>query len=119
MRSLAADLRMLRRLLTEEQAALRDGGLARLQPVAARKAALIERLAAVEVAVPASDRRVLAEVATLARRNAQLIQAALAGLRDAGALLDRLRHPPALETYARDGTRQALGTAAGSLERRA
>lgn len=119
MSALAADLRMLRRLLVEEQGALRDGALARLQPVALRKAALIERLAAIETTATPSERRILSEVETLARRNAQLTEAALAGLRDAGALLDRLRHPPALETYARDGTRQPLAVASGSLERRA
>lgn len=115
--SAQGDLRMLRRILADEQAALRDGTLGRLPQLSARKVALIERLS--DMSRSTGDSRLLAEVARLAQRNGELIQAALSGVRDAQALLDRMRQPQVLETYARDGSRQAMGTSAATMERRA
>ena len=119
MSAIAADLRMLRRLLTEEQAALQGGALTRLPQVAQHKAALVDRLARSAPQVAARDRPALADVLRLARRNSDLFDAALAGLRDAQTLLAQIRQPPALETYARDGSRQVLEQPARNLERRA
>jgi flagellar biosynthesis/type III secretory pathway chaperone len=118
-----ARLKHLRRLVTlleEERAALHDTDLARLDRLTPRKVQLLDRLAA-ENEAPASDdeARELRTVQSLARRNAGLIEAALAGLRDVQALLDRAREPAAHATYGRDGTRQDMGAHAGRLDGRA
>jgi flagellar biosynthesis/type III secretory pathway chaperone len=113
-------LRRLVMLLEEERAALFDTDLARLDRLTPRKVQLLDQLAA-DAAGPASDdeARELEAVQSLARRNTGLIEAALAGLRDVQALLDRARQPATHATYGRDGTRQDMGTSAGRLDGRA
>ena len=120
---MSARLRHLRRLVTlleEERAALHDTDLARLDGLTPRKMQLLDQIAADTVAPASADEaREIEEVQSLARRNAGLIEAALAGLRDVQALLDRARQPAAHATYGRDGTRQDMGPTAGRLDGRA
>ena len=114
------DLRRLVSLLEEERAALRETDLARLERRAPRQARLLDQIET-ETAGDASPAELheLSEVRRLAGRNAGLIEAALAGLRDVQALLDRVRQPAPHATYGRDGTREAMGHPAGRLDGRA
>ncbi|WP_209427290.1 hypothetical protein [Pararhodobacter sp. SW119] len=120
MTSRLKDLRRLVSLLEEERAALRETDLARLDRLAPRKAQLLEQIED-EADVPASDDEMqeLSAVRRLAGRNARLIEAAMAGLREVQALLDRARNPVQHSTYGRDGRRAALGQTAGRLDGRA
>ncbi len=114
------DLRRLVSLLEEERAALRETDLERLERLAPRKARLLDQIEAGTAAPATEDElRALSDVRALAGRNAGLIEAALAGLRDVQALLDRVREPMPHTTYGRDGTRATLGQAAGRLDGRA
>lgn len=113
------DLQKLARLLEDERAALRGRNMDRIGQLAPRKLELIERLEAgpsdlLPGAAPLGDR-----VAQSARRNQQLIGAALDGVRDAQELLARARLPRSHETYARDGMREKIDSAPGRLEKRA
>jgi len=120
---MSARLRHLRRLVTlleEERAALHNTDLARLDRLTPRKQQLLDQLANDTVAPASQDEaRELAAVTSLAHRNAGLIEAALAGLRDVQALLDRARQPARHATYGRNGTRETMGPTAGRLDGRA
>lgn len=113
-------LRRLVALLEEERAALHATDLARLERLTPRKDKLLDQLFT-DPAPETSDAeaREFEAVQALARRNAGLIEAALAGLRDVQALLDRAREPARHATYGRDGTREAMGPTAGRLDGRA
>jgi len=114
------DLRKLARLLDDERTALNKGDLARIGQLGPRKLALVERIEAhAPMALPEDARPLGARIAKNARRNQQLIAAALQGVRDAQQLLSRARLPCRHETYARDGARQKIDSAPGQLERRA
>jgi flagellar biosynthesis/type III secretory pathway chaperone len=120
---MSARLKYLRRLVTlleEERAALKDTDLARLDRLAPRKAQILDQIVR-EATEPASENeaRELEAVRILARRNAGLIEAALAGLRDVQALLDRARQPAPHATYGRDGVREAMGQGTPHLDGRA
>jgi flagellar biosynthesis/type III secretory pathway chaperone len=113
-------LNRLASLLEEERAAVYVTDLDRLEKITPRKLRLLDRLGA-EAAKPGcpEEERALARVQRLALRNAKLIEAALDGLRDVQALLDRARRPTPQTTYGRDGTREAIGRPPGQLDERA
>jgi hypothetical protein len=54
-----------------------------------------------------------------AARNARLFEAALRGLKDARALIDRYKGRRGDQTYARDGERKFVDQAKSTLEKRA
>lgn len=112
-------LRRLVALLEEERAALRETDLARLDRLTPRKVQLLDQIAGAAGPGSADEVRELATVRVLARRNARLIEAALAGLRDVQALLDRARQPVAHTTYGRDGLREAMAPGTARLDGRA
>jgi len=114
------DLRRLVSLLEEERAALRETDLARLERLAPRKTRLLGQIEAEGEEPPTeAEQAELTTVHRLAGRNAGLIEAALAGLRDVQALLDRVRLPASHATYGRDGSRQAMSQTVGRLDGRA
>jgi hypothetical protein len=113
------DLRHMLALLAHERSALLRGDFVRLEKLGVRKTALLSRL---EVADPGSDpslRDLLGQVRAAAARNATLFDAALAGVRDAHALVDLARNPPPGRVYARNGARRTLDSVRVKLERRA
>ena len=113
-------LRRLVSLLEEERAALRETDLDRIERLAPRKARLIGQIETGNDTPASEDEiRELETVRRLAGRNAGLIEAALAGLRDVQALLDRARQPVRHATYGRDGSREAMGQPRGRLDGRA
>ncbi|WP_334195445.1 hypothetical protein [Pararhodobacter sp.] len=114
------DLGRLAALLRQERAALIRGDYARLEALARRKIQLLDRLEAAEPLLPTPGNRALAaEIRAATTRNAPLFEAAIAGIREARALLLRARDRGRGQTYGRNGTRAALEPAAGQLYRRA
>lgn len=103
-------------LLDEERDALANPDPVRLGQLAERKQDLVTRLEAATGPASARSVRMLAE---RARHNARLIEAARRGLRDAQALLARIRAPQNHETYGPGGRRERHDHAGGRLERRA
>lgn len=114
------DLRRLAALLRQERAALTRGDYARLEALAPRKIQLLERFEAGEpLPDTPANRTLAAEIRAIAARNARLFEAAIAGIREARALLLRARDRGRGQTYGPNGSRAALEPAAGSLHRRA
>lgn len=118
-----ADLRKLAAILTQERAALLRGDLPRLEQLAARKLTLLDRLEASPLLQEPQDSSpegaLVQQIQALARRNAPLFEAAIAGIREARALLARARETGRAQTYGRDGARARLDPPTGSLHRRA
>jgi hypothetical protein len=113
-------LRRLVALLEDERAALLASDLARLDRLAPRKAKLLEQIEAESAAADsAEEAHELEAVRAHAGRNAHLMEAAMEGMRDVEALLDRARNPARHATYGRDGTREAMGQVSGRLDGRA
>ena len=105
----------LHSLLAAEAAALRQGDLSALGPLAGQKAALLATL----TAAGAPEARRLARLRAEAARNAGLIAAAQRGLAAACQRLAELQRAAAPQTYDSTGRRSQLGAAAGAVERRA
>lgn len=112
------DLRKLGRMLDEEMAALRRGDMERISQLGPRKLAIIEQFEGASGSIPQEAALLADGVVKAARRNEQMITAALAGLHDAQDLIARARLPRRHETYARDGMRQQIGSQPGQLEKR-
>ena len=103
------------RLLDEERAALLSGDLKALAALVQRKEALARELTDSEPAHGA-----LAALRAKAERNAELLSAAAKGVRTVIRRIADIRDANGpLRTYGRDGTQQTLGSAGGSLEKRA
>lgn len=103
----------LSRILAEERAALLDGDYPALEPLAARKIALLEEIEAAKGAFPATLADDLA-------RNARLIGAALSGLREGTARARALRTAQAgFSTYGRDGRARPVCATRPETPRRA
>jgi flagellar biosynthesis/type III secretory pathway chaperone len=103
------------RLLDAERAALLSGDLGALAGIAERKESLVRELAESEPA-----RGGLARLRAKAERNAELLTASAKGVRAVVRRVGEIRDANGpLKTYGRDGTQQTLGSAAGSLEKRA
>ena len=103
------------RLLDDERAALVSGNLPAIEEIAARKAALADRLAGARVAS-----ETLAALKRRAEENAALLDAAARGLRTATRRLSEIRSANGpLRTYGQDGAERRLGLAKGSFEKRA
>jgi len=104
------------KLLEEERDVLRAGKLECLQDIVSRK----ERLAS-EVAESArnwSEEEAKA-LGRMARRNAELLEAAGAGLRAAmDRVAERTRLGRGFDTYDASGNRNSLGGGPGNLQRR-
>jgi len=113
------DLRRLAALLEQERAALARGDLTRLEQLAARKEALLDRIEGGDLPETPVDRALAQQIQAGAQRNAQLFQAAIAGIRDARTLLARARETGRGQTYGRNGTRARLDPPPGTLHRRA
>lgn len=108
-------LREAERLLDEERRALMDGDLAALAGLVERKEALAHLLSGSDV-----SRERLAVLKVKAERNAELLAASARGVRTVIRRIGEIRDANGpLRTYGRDGMQQTLGTAAGSLEKRA
>ncbi|SPH23454.1 hypothetical protein DEA8626_02517 [Defluviimonas aquaemixtae] len=104
-------------LLAEERLAVRLGDLGTLDALAARKADILERLAAEASAAP---HETLARVKELAAANQTLLSAALDGLRSARARLTAIRDASSrFDTYDRAGRAHSVSLAQGTVERRA
>lgn len=120
MKSARDDLHRVGRLLDQGREALRRGDLAEVERLTPSLEKALDRL---EAMVPPTPDRELGQAAedvmTRARRNRSLIEASLAGLRDAQALLARARLPRRHETYGRDGRREPMSDSGKQLERRA
>lgn len=115
-----SDLKRLAALLVQERAALARGDFARLEALVPRKTALVDRLEqAGPVPESPANRALAAEIRGLAERNAHLFEAAIAGVREARALLSRGRERGRGQTYGRDGARAMLEPPASNLQRRA
>lgn len=113
------ELRKLGRLLDQEREALRGADFKRIESMAPRKLALIERLESGGISSLSEDERRLGEeIGESVRRNQALIAAALEGVRDAQQLLARARLPRRHETYSQNGKRQMISETPGRLERR-
>lgn len=120
MKTLTSELLKLRSLLEQEREALMRADLERLDALAVRKTALLERLEPHQETPREPRERQLAEaVAAETQRNQALIEAALAGVRDAQDVIARARKPRKHNTYGRDGRRETMGDSPSRLERRA
>ncbi|MFN4099922.1 MAG: hypothetical protein ACK4GT_09105 [Pararhodobacter sp.] len=113
------DLRRLAALLGQERAALARGDLARLEHLAPRKVALLDRIEGAALPDTPVDRALAQQIHQAAQHNARLFQAAIGGIRDARALLARARETGRGQTYGRNGARASLDPPGGSLHRRA
>lgn len=111
----AADLRGLLRTLAAQRRALRDGGIEALPAIERRLTSLCDRL---ERHPESGERDLLEELRREAGQTLHETAAALAGLRDAQALLAAARAPRTDATYGPQGERVSLTTPAGRLERR-
>ncbi|KPQ07021.1 MAG: FlgN protein [Rhodobacteraceae bacterium HLUCCA12] len=119
MSALRTDLRRLARLLDEERAALRTHDLDRIARLEDRMAKAVDRLEGYPPdALKGEDAPLVLRLAQDASRNRKLIGAAMAGVRDAQAILARARVPQRHETYAPNGGRRRLDAAPATLERR-
>jgi flagellar biosynthesis/type III secretory pathway chaperone len=106
----------LRALLDDERAALRDGALERLGDILAAKESLAEELAQSGLGGAEGEAEALRDAA---RRNAELLEAARAGLRAAmERMAERARLARSHDTYDAAGNRRALSATPGSLHRR-
>lgn len=105
-------------MLDAEHAAMRRSDLARIGRIGARDQTVLDRLEGMTEALPLEAEPLARRIVEQASRNRKLIAAALEGMRDARDLVARARLPRRLETYARDGMRQQIGTAPGHLEKR-
>jgi hypothetical protein len=102
-------------LLDDERTALLSGDLAALGDIAARKEALAAGLSATPL-----DGDTLKALRRKAERNAELIEAAMKGVRSVTRRVAEIRRANGpLKTYGQDGSQQTLGPGNGSFERRA
>ena len=113
-----SDLKRLLALLKAEHSALARGDLARLEKLAPRKLALLERLETGTLPDTELDKSLARQVQDGARRNARLFEAAIAGIRDARRLLTSARERGRGQTYGRNGARAALDPPTGSFHKR-
>lgn len=104
-------------ILADERAALLHGALAELPQIAERKQAAIERLGRDPRPMADSIRR---DIANLAQRNQELLDASAKGLRN---VIQRIGELQALQqgrsTYSADGSRNPIRTGPPKHERRA
>lgn len=109
------DLRGLLRTLAAQRRALRKGEIEALPALERKLTTLADRL---EQNPGDADPDLAAALGDEARRALQETGAALAGLRDAQALLAAARAPRNDVTYGPQGEKRALTAPAGQLERR-
>lgn len=120
MRSACDDLLQLQRMLERERDALKRGDLAEIERFALRMNMVLDRLEVSDALLSGPANRQLADgIIARALGNRALIEASMAGLRDAQALLARARIPQRHATYARDGRRESMSDNQTKLERRA
>ncbi|MBN8292324.1 hypothetical protein JI664_10140 [Rhodobacter sp. NTK016B] len=113
------DLRRLAAILAQEREALLHGDIARLERLAPRKVAILERVEGALPELARADTGLARAVQQAAGRNAGLFEAAITGIKDARALMARARKGGTAKTYGRDGIRADLNPPHGSLHRRA
>ena len=113
------DLRRLAAILAQERQALVQGDIGRLESLALRKVAILDRVERSQGALARADAGLARIVQQAADRNASLFEAAITGIKDARALIRRAKTGGSAKTYARDGVRADLNPPAGSLHRRA
>lgn len=113
------DLTRMLALLAQEQRALKQADMAGLIRMAPRKEALLDRLESGVYGTEQGDLGILTQVRQDATRNARLFEAALRGLSDAQALIEKTRARSVDRTYARDGARRDVNPPNGTLEKRA
>ncbi len=102
-------------LLDDERTALLSGDLMALGDIAARKESLAASLSHYSF-----DREALSALRRKAEKNADLIEAAMKGLRSVTRRIAEIRRANGpLTTYGQDGSQQTLGSGGGSFERRA
>jgi len=106
--------RALLDLLDRERRMILDGDLNDLNRIAIEKERLSKGLSGL------SDPRIMVDLRAASHRNAALLDAAAAGIRDAIARVREIRTQAGrLSTYTQAGQRQAHVTASSKLERRA
>jgi flagellar biosynthesis/type III secretory pathway chaperone len=113
------DLARMLVLLEQEKHALTQGDMPGLIRLAPRKEAVLARLDTATPALNGGDGALAQQVQRDAARNARLFEAALRGLKDARALIDRYKGRRGDQTYARDGERKFVDQAKSTLEKRA
>jgi len=113
------DLEKMIALLKHERRALKTADMAALVRMAPRKSALLARLEGGVTNQTPQDKGLVQKVRQVADRNARLFEAALRGLNDARALVERCTAPHSDQTYARDGARALVDPPGGSLQKHA
>jgi hypothetical protein len=113
------DLRGLKRALDAQDYALATGDLLDLPRIGARISALCDRIERHAATPGPSERALASQLRKRAAGSLRGLEAGLAGLRDAQALLQAARTRRPDTTYGADGQRQTIAPAASLLERRA
>lgn len=113
------DLTRMLALLDQERRALKQADMPGLIRLAPKKEAILARLEGSTMQPAAEDGDLAQQVQRQAARNARLFEAALRGLSDARALIDRLKGRRGDQTYARDGARRYVDPPDRTLEKRA
>ena len=109
------DAAALLRVLADERRAIRLGNYDALPDLAARKSALEAVLSDLRLTRAQAER-----IATDARRNAELLHAAIEGVRAARVRIEELRSAgQGLRVYTASGVPQEVGRATGRLTRKA
>lgn len=113
------DLERMIVLLDQERRALKQADMPGLVRLAPRKEAILARL---EASVPpraGAEDALVRMVRAKATRNARLFEAALRGLKDARAVIERFRNRSGDQTYGRNGARRLVDPPGGTLQKRA
>ena len=108
-------MKQLMALLATERTILQDGDLTKLDKITPQKDALTRDIAQLQLS--AADAR---EMQAAAQRNADLLSAALAGVKEARARLTALEEVQSgLSIYDSQGGKQTVAQRQGQLERKA